>query len=154
MSQSLLVFFFTLQLQFYGFLMLYEMFEMRRNYILLIYLTNKKDQVNRKRKYLLSRKLGRKKRLTWVPFEERTEDWWNKMLFDDFSEKFLKLQNEQRSLSRAGYNVRSIYWSQNYSKLSETLYSEKVGNGFILLERYAIIMDDCKCFRGTSVYGF
>ena len=32
----------SLQLQFYGFLILYEMFEMRRNNMLLIYLTNKK----------------------------------------------------------------------------------------------------------------
>ena len=63
----------SLQLQFYGFLIPYEMFEMRRNNMLLIYLTNKKDEVNRKRKYLLSRKLGRKKRSTWVQFEERTE---------------------------------------------------------------------------------
>ena len=43
----------SLQLQFYGFLILYEMFEMRRNNMLLIYLTNKKDKLNRKRKYLL-----------------------------------------------------------------------------------------------------
>ena len=40
----------SLQLQFYGFLIPYEMFEMRRNNMLLIYLTNKKDEVNRKRK--------------------------------------------------------------------------------------------------------
>ena len=50
-----------LHLQFYGFLILYEMFEMRRNNMLLIYLTNKKVKVNRKKK-ILSRKLGRKKR--------------------------------------------------------------------------------------------
>ena len=43
----------SLQLQFYGFLILYEMFEMRRNNMLLIYLTNKKDKLIRKRKYLL-----------------------------------------------------------------------------------------------------
>ena len=70
----------SLQLQFYGFLILYKMFEMRRNNMQLIYLTNKKDKLNRKRKYLLSRKPGMKKRSTWVRFEERTEDWWKKML--------------------------------------------------------------------------
>ena len=42
----------SLQLKFYGFLILYEMYEMRRNNMLLIYLTNKKDKVNRKRKKL------------------------------------------------------------------------------------------------------
>ena len=128
------------------------MFEMRRNNMLLIYLTNKKDKLNRKRKYLLSRKLGRKKRSTWVRFEERTEDWWKKMLSDDVPEKFWKKTLEWAKV--AGYYVRSVYWSQNYSKLSENLYFEKVSNGFVLLERYGIIMDDCKCFRGTSVYGF
>ena len=66
------------------------MFEIRRNNMLLIYLTNKKDKLNRKRKYLLSRKLGMKKRSTWGRFEERTEDWWKKMLSDDASEKFWK----------------------------------------------------------------
>ena len=40
----------SIQLQFYGFLILYKMFEMRRNNMLLIYLTNKKDKVNRERK--------------------------------------------------------------------------------------------------------
>ena len=63
---------------------------MRRNNMPLIYLTNKKDKLNRKRKYLLSRKLGRKKRSAWVRFEERTEDWWKKILSDDVSEKFWK----------------------------------------------------------------
>ena len=128
------------------------MCEMTRNNMLLIYLTNKKDKLNKKRKYLLSRKVGRKKRSTWVRFEERTEDWWKKMLSDDVSEKFWKKTLEWAKM--AGYYVRSVYWFQNYSKLSETFYFEKVSNGFVLLERYGIILDDCKCFRGTSVYGF
>ena len=42
-----------LPLQFCGVLILYKMFEMRRNNMLLIYLTNKKDKLNRKRKCLL-----------------------------------------------------------------------------------------------------
>ena len=50
----------SLQLQFYGFLILYEMFEMRRNNMLLIYLTNKKDKVNRKRKHLEENWVGKK----------------------------------------------------------------------------------------------
>ena len=50
----------SLQLQFYGFLILYEMFETRRNDMLLIYLTNKKDKVNRKRKYLVENWVGKK----------------------------------------------------------------------------------------------
>ena len=39
----------SLQLQFYGFLILYKMLEMRRNNMLLVYLTNKKDKPSRKR---------------------------------------------------------------------------------------------------------
>ena len=39
----------SLQLQFYGFLILYKMLEIRRNNMLLIYLTNKKDKPSRKR---------------------------------------------------------------------------------------------------------
>ena len=50
----------SLQLQFYGFLILYKMFEMRRNNMLLIYLINKKDKLNRKRKYLVENWVGKK----------------------------------------------------------------------------------------------
>ena len=52
----------------------------------------------------------------------------------------------KRCLSLAGYYVRSVYWSQNYSKLSETLYFEKVSNGFILIVRYGIIMGAANAF--------
>ena len=50
----------SLQLQFYGFLILYEKFEMRRNNMLLIYWTNRKDKVNRKREYLGENRVGKK----------------------------------------------------------------------------------------------
>ena len=52
MSQSHLVFYYHFNFSFMVF---------RRNNMLLIYLTNKKGKVNRKRKYLLSRKLVGKK---------------------------------------------------------------------------------------------
>ena len=37
-----------------------------------------------------SRKLGRKKRSTWVRLEKRMEDWWKKMPSDDVSGRFWK----------------------------------------------------------------
>ena len=50
----------SVQLQFFAFLILYKMFEMRRNNMLLIYVTNKKDKLNRKRKYLVENWVGKK----------------------------------------------------------------------------------------------
>ena len=138
----------SVQLQYYGFLILYKMFEMRRNNMLLIYLTNKKDKVNRERKHGFDLRKWRKVRRS-------IELWWRKMLSDDVSEKFSK---KSFRMGKDAFHELVIMLdpyispktTPNYRKLS----TSKISNRVIILERYGIIMDDQKCFRGTSVYGF
>ena len=83
------------------------------------------------------------------------ELWWRKMLLDYVSEKFSK-KNFRMGKDALHELVIMLdpyvgpKTTPNYGKLS----TSKISNGFILLERYGIIMDDYKCFRGTSVYGF
>ena len=91
---------------------------MRRNNMLLIYLTNKKDKVNRKRKYLGENRVGMKDQHGF-DLRKGPKIGGRKCYLMTFLKSFgKKLQNGQRCLSPAGYYVRSICWPQNYSKLS------------------------------------
>ena len=79
-----------LQMQLYGFILLYKIFEIRRNNMILQYLSSKTQNASKKRKYNLNKTLSRKKRSTWDRFVERSDDWWKKMLSEEVSDQCWK----------------------------------------------------------------
>ena len=96
------VMFVTLVLQCHGLFFTYKLLEMKRNQMLCMHLSAKKNYLKRKRKHAQLRRLRRKHKSVWVVVNERTDQWWRNMI---------------------GGNLPGSFWKKNF-RMSKYLFHE------------------------------
>ena len=114
--------FVTLVLQCHGLFVTYKLLEMKRNQMLCMHLSAKKNYLMRKRKHAQLRRLRRKHKSLWVVVNGRIDQWWRNMIGGNLSGSFgRKTLGCQRFISWIGCWARSLYSTKSFiTKLSFT----------------------------------
>ena len=82
--------FVTLVLQCHGLFVTSKLLEMKRNQMLCMHLSAKKNYLMRKRKHAQLRRLRRKHKSLWVVVNGRTDQWWRNMIGGNLPGSFWK----------------------------------------------------------------